>query len=243
MPNEIQNNRLQQKLDELTEPALFDSNSSQALWNKLEVRLQPKKKRRTMLLYYAAACLLILLTIGFLLQYAAGKKENTIVHNVTDKLPGLQKQAAAIEKAAGITENIFPAKKINAADKNVSPVAKTKRIDLLKVMINNRPANTNYPTPAVDSNILKSAVTVPGSPVAATVAAAPAKPKLKVLHVNEIMYEGEMRAREERNNRNAKWMFAGSNTYRNKLMEEGAPDNDTKKKSLFTIPLQKSTNN
>jgi len=166
----------------LQEETLADKN---AVWEKLHSRLGKRPRRVRGLWYLAAACLLLMVVIPVMMTT---KSHNSLVKN----------NPAQIESKKEIVPEILPSKETDLADVAFPIIKKNKitgkliRTSYEKISSNDISKKAQTVTPNFNDQKDTQAAPLISMPDAidssfkTTLAVAPVKKKLKVVHINEL---------------------------------------------------------
>ena len=198
MSDEKQNNSWQHKLEELDQLPGTEWRKD-AAWDKLYTRLQEKPRRKKTIWYMtAAACLLIAVVIAWMVMNPP-KNELAIKPALKRNQPGVTKTLPQ----QPVRSTIQSPPVISLQDRlQVKPVSAKEYTDQRQRKINTGVYLTRISTMVKSSlpvnddvqhdttTIVRLPVTLP-VPQAVIIAAAPAKKKLKMVHLNELGFPME----------------------------------------------------
>lgn len=229
------NNPLSSILDGVETNHRFDS---LATWQKLEKSLQAKQLQQRRRLLFAAAVLLPLCcaAAGWWLtgKHHYDTKFQPVVQNISPAAKPAMEKPAQIETIHIQKNNQeAPAGINNRTAKNIIATVDSTGSE----SIPSSPKIEPGVKPTVQPNNPQELTTASTLTIPVT-----AKPALKVLHLNEIIFESQQRAMEEKVTSPDNWTFSSGDNQLNDINhqeEKTAPG----KKSIYKISLLKSNHN
>lgn len=217
------------QVDELDQIPVVYKHNAATVWSTIAAALQSNKKSKFFTFKWAA--ILVVLFGCAILLYNRSVKEGTQLTTVNQVLPvnNTQNEVKIIEPS---TNQNKENKKITSVVNNVAPAA------------TNNDSSTFTATYASPIDLNDSIVVNVKSTAVSQSQVVPytSKPVLKVLHINEIRYEQQIVAENEK----VKALF--KSTLANEEITDADQEyikglNTVKKRSILSIPLQKKKNN
>jgi len=243
MKKETSDNLLREKMDAFNEVDAMNTRNYQLVWDRIEDKLHPKNKRKAIRFYLAAAAMLLIILAGFIIQYPRENKPPahfSIQYLPIEKTPQVLPSNLAADSFA---HSIKPGQSkliLNNSKKKISiPVQENQHIG---VSYKNYEAISSIAKPTeevIKTNLAEPPVAIIRNVNSIETVASPKKPILKVLHINEIYNANAIKPTETIKEPNVNWLFTTNNI--NPEIQEA--DNNylpvTRKKNIFSIPLQK----
>ena len=183
MPDRKSNNIIADKLDSMDKlPNNVEFNHA-AVWQQLESSLQPAKKKRQLAWLYVAASLIVLLFSWFLIDHNYKTETRSIITNEGDVPKKNQLELRSKQE----TKNQNLEIKKNNIQQNIAEVKSfTESIAGKQKNITTTFSVVDTSTTMAESSLVNIPVELT-QPVDISVAQAkPIKPKLKVMHINEM---------------------------------------------------------
>jgi hypothetical protein len=217
------------QVDELDQIPVVYQHKTNIVWSNIAGALQSNKKSKFFIIKWAA--FLIILFCCAVLLYNRSIKESTQLTTVNQVLPvnNSQNEVKIIKPS---TNQNKENKKIKSVVNNVTPIATSNDSSTF---------TATYASP-IDLND-STLVNVKSTEVSQSLAVPyTTKPVLKVLHINEIRYEQQIVAENDK----VKALFKSTLAYEESTDVDQEYINGlkaAKKRSILSIPLQKKKNN
>jgi len=247
MKKETSDNTLREKMEAFNEVDAMNTRNYQPVWDRLEDKLYQKNKRKIIRFYFAAAAILLVIFAGVITRYQLNDKPKA--HLVIQDLP-VKKTRQVLQSNLAADSFAHPAKpgqhKLILNNHSKKKITRSMRDDYnSEESMQNNEAIT--PMAKVTEEVANSNLAEPTAAIKSVVNSIAAtslkKPALKVLHINEIYYGSSKKQSEAIKEPNVNWLFTTNN-----IKPENREAGDdylpvTRKKSIFSIPLQKQNSN